>query len=232
MKTIKIIYIILTLIGVSCSLTACKKDVIPTTAALNIINASSDIPSLSVNFTLSPIPFYKQQGLLSYGSSIEYGQPSGIVPLTLVSATDTSNHLFQGNLNLAAGGIYSLYLYGSLPKIDTLFLKDVIPVHQDSTIGVRFINLSGDSGPVSVDVQGGASVDFTNVAFKKLTAFRSYPFTAAIMNNGGYTFEVKDAGGNILTSFSANLKIFQNTTMVVCGSKANSNVEVIQINNY
>ncbi|HTD42520.1 MAG TPA: DUF4397 domain-containing protein [Mucilaginibacter sp.] len=227
----KILYIALSLF-ITGLIAACKKDIIPSTAALNVINASSDIPSVAVNFTLSPISFYKQNAILSYGSSSDYPQSAGIVPLTLVSSIDTTHNIFQGNLNLAAGGIYSLYLYGSLPKIDTLFLKDNIPVHQDSTCGIRFINLSSDSGPISVDVQGGTTVDFSSIAFKYITAFKTYPVTAAIKNNGGYIFEVKDATGNILTTVSWNFKIFQNNTLVISGSKARSTMQVIQVNNY
>jgi hypothetical protein len=231
MKNTKLLYVVLGLIGVG-SFTGCKKDVVPAAVAVNIINASSDLPSISVNFTLVPIQYYQQSAILGYGSSTEFSEPTGVVPLTLISSTDTLHHFFQGNLTLNSGGIYSLYIYGSLPKIDTLLLRDNIPVHRDSTCGIRFINLSSDSGPVSVDIQGGTTVDFSGIAFKNITAFKTYPVTAAIKNNGGYTFEVKDAAGNILTTVSWNFKIFQNNTLVISGSKANSTVQVIQVNNY
>lgn len=233
MKKIKFLYIVICSFFIS-SITACKKDnAVPTVAALNIINASADLTKLTVNFTQSPVPFYKQLAQIGYGASAEYSEPTGTVPITLISSADTLHHFFQGTLHLAPGDIYSLYVYGKLPSIDTLLLKDNnIPIHKDSTCGVRFINLSTDSGPLSVNVQGSSTVDFTNIAFKNITVFKTYPLTTATINNGGYTFEVKDAGGNVLTTFSWSFKIFQNNTVVVTGSKASNSVQVIQVNNY
>lgn len=214
-------------------LIACKQNnIVPESAAVNVVNASPDLTPMTVNFTLTPAPYYQQAAVLGFGGTAEYSQPAGTVPITVVSGNDTTHHVFQGYLKLAGGHIYSFYVYGNLPNVDTLFLEDHIPVHKDSVSAVRFINLSPDSGPVSINVQGSATSDFQGIAFKNITAFKTYPATGTQKNNNPYTFEIRDASGTLLTTGYWNFQFFQNNTMVISGSKSNNTVQVTQVNNY
>jgi len=233
MKTLRYLTLIFLMGGLW---TACKKgDPAPAgLTALNVINASTDVPSVAVNFTIPPTPFYKQQAVVGYGSVAEYGNLPGSLPLTLVSSADTTQNLFQGTLNIGKGKIFSLYICGTLPRVDTLLMQDNIPVHRDSTSGLRIINLSPDSGPLSVNIAGASATDFTPLAYKQISAFKSYPVTSAIINNGGYNFEVKDGSGNVVATFSWNNSFFpfKNYTMVISGLASQSSVQVFQVNNF
>lgn len=222
-----IIALLICVIWTSCT----KEKMAAGLSSLNVINANADISSLTVNFTITPIPFYQQQAILSYGSGIEYGNPGGSLPLTLISTADTLHHLFQASLNLPPGSIHSLYIAGTLQHIDTVFMQDNIPPHTDSTSGARFINLSTDSGPVSINLQGAATTEFSGLAYKKITAFKSYSAVNNITTNGGYTYEVRDASNGVLTTFNWNPVVFKNYTLVISGN-SNAGVQVFAVNNF
>jgi len=235
MKIIKLYLLFLTGTVISLS---CKKDNNngPTTiASLNVINAAIDVPSVNVNFTNNPIPFYLYQQPVYYGSNFEWGISSGDSAITIVSSADTMNNLYSGNLNLSPGGIYSLYLIGQLPKVSVLFVQDTIPLHSDSTSGLRFINLSPLSQPMSINLQGDApdQMQFSNLEYGKASGFKTYPATNGIYN---YTFEVRDqATGDLLTTVTWNLTLFKNNTLVICGLEdpaASTLISTFQINNY
>jgi hypothetical protein len=216
---------------------ACVKDTFdakkPALTALNIINASPDVPTLAINFTAAPIPFYLQQAKANYASYLEYGEPSGNVPLVLVSSADTTGHIYQNTLNLSPGQVHSLYVYGTAPNVSTLLLPDSnVPILKDSVSGARIINLSPDAGPVNVSIQGNGTNDFTSVAFKSITAFKNISNTSVVKNNGGYNVQVTDASGNLLNTFNWNPTVFQNYTLVIGGSSSKQNVQGFAVSNY
>ncbi|EHQ24614.1 DUF4397 domain-containing protein [Mucilaginibacter paludis] len=229
MKT-KYILILLTFV---CLYASCKKEKtsIPL-ASINIINASTDVPALAFNFTATSIPWYKNQALIGYGSSAEYGIPSGNVSYNTLSSADTSKTLLHGTFNFKGGGIYSIYFTGTLPTIETVLLEDNIPVNQDSTSGVRFINLSPDAGPVTVTLQGGVDNEFSALNYKQISTFKKYPATKSITNNGGYNYEVKDAENNLIATFNWDPQVFKNNTVVISGLKSQTGIQVFQVNNY
>lgn len=198
---------------------ACNKNQTPTLpiASVNVINAAVDLPQVSVNFTNTPVTYSQQHLVASYGSSVEYGTPAIQTPVLFFSSLDTTKAFYSGSLNLKDLGIYSLFVTGQVPHTDTLLLQDHIPVYQDSVAGVRFINLSPDSQPVSINLAGNypGNADFQNLAYRKVTAFKSYPATS---NISSYNFEVRDAAtGTLLTTFTWNLFRFRCHTVVIDG---------------
>jgi hypothetical protein len=234
-----IIIILLTLSFLS----SCKKDSInePTLSSLNIINASQDVPALSVNFTFNPIAYSKwlgpNQSPFIYGSNLQFGNPSGNLPLELISLQDTLHSFYKSTLNLKAGGVYSLYIIGQ-NQPETMFLEDHIPAYQDSTSGVRFINLSPDSQPVTINLVGNSSnqTEFTSLAYKQISNFKAYPAKSDFIANG-YAFEVRDAAtGNLLTTFTWYIKPFFCNTLVFYGlendNTGNFPINVFQVNHY
>ena len=227
-------HIFLTILIAGSLVASCKKDTGISTniASLNIINATVDAPSLALNFSSVVIPYYRNKTAISMGSAVEFGLSSGVSALNLVSSADTSNTLFHGTLDLKLGGIYSLYVIGQTPHMDTLFMKDNIPAHEDSTAGARFINLSPDSQSLSINQVGNTTPDFTSLAYKKITGFKKYSAVTNITNNGGYTYEIRDESGNILTIFNWNPAVFKNNTLVITGLVGNSTVSVFSVNNY
>src|SRR6202035_1148679 len=104
---------------------ACKKSGSPVAnSALNIVHAIVNENSVAVNFVIPPIPFYQNQNFIGYSSSYEYGFPSGITQISIVSSNDTTQPLFAGSFNFKAREIYSLYLAGQAGAIDTVFMQD------------------------------------------------------------------------------------------------------------
>lgn len=220
--------------------TSCKKDsynnIVPT-ATLNVINAAPDVPSLNVNLTSTPIAYSLYQQPIYYATSWEWGLPPGDSPIVIISSLDTSNALFSGNINLKAGGIYSLYILNGIAKGNALFLQDSIPVYQDSLAGVRFINLSPDSHPITINLVGNSPSikEFGPLSYEQISSFKAY--NAKSMNtNGFYDFEVRDQDtGDLIATYSWQFSLFKNNTIVISGfvNPLNSSpLTLFPVNNY
>jgi hypothetical protein len=230
-------------ISMSLFILSCKKDTgsFPAASALNVINASEVAPALTVNFTFSPVPFSQwlgpNQSPFTYGSSLEFGNLSGNLPLELIASTDTVHPFYKNTVNFPAGSTHSLYLIGNGSQPETMLLQDQIPSYQDSTSGVRFINLSPDSQPITVNLQGDlpSQTEFPALAYKQISSFKAY--SAKSTNSSGYTFEIRDAiSGSLLTTFTWNFKIFFCNTLVIDGLENNTSgnfpLSVFQVNHY
>lgn len=237
MKLLK--YIIFTFV-ISAIISSCKKDSsnISTASALNVINASQSSPAVSVNFTLNPINFSLYQVPISYGSSAEFGNPSGSLPLVLISSADTLKPIYKNTLNFPAGSIHSLYIIGNANQPEMMLSEDKIPSYQDSTSGVRFINLAPDSQPITINLQGNppTQTEFPSVAYKQISDFKGYSAKSAFSANG-YTFEIRDAAtSNLLTTFTWNFKPFFCNELVIYGLENNTSgnfpINVLQVNYY
>jgi hypothetical protein len=83
-------------------------------------------------------------------------------------------------------------------------------------MGIRFVNLSPGSAPVSVDIQGGANgSEAASLPYKSITAFKDYPATPAV---SAYTFEFRDlASGALLASYRVNSTPYLNYTIALEG---------------
>jgi hypothetical protein len=107
--------------------------------------------------------------------------------------------------------------------------------YSDSISGVRFINLSQGSKPISINLQGNlpAQAEISGLAYKQVSVFKTYPDTNGISS---YNFEIRDqASGNLLTTFSWNFTLFKNNTLVITGSEDPSigtPVNVFPVNNF
>lgn len=216
------------------SLYACKKDTqsVSTDASLSIVNASASNTSIVAIFSNQIAAFYTYQTSINYKSLLESGMPAGNVPLTLVSSADTTKPFFKGQLNLNAGGVYSLFIADKGSSTDTLLTKDHIVAYADSTAGVRFINLCADSGPINVNVQGSAIADFSNLNYKQWTSFKTYK---VLSTANSYTFEIRNQSGDLLTTFIWRYAIHKNNTIVMSGTIAagsSAPFSIWQVNNY
>lgn len=213
---------------------SCSKESGSPTASLSLINAvPNSTPSLVVNFSgAAPITWYKNALKLVYGTidrnsiAMPY---SGDQQLAIFRYPDTSAHgapLFNLNLSLQPGNMHTLFLTGTLTSPDTLFTTDIIPYYaaSDSSMGIRFVNLSAGSSPVSVNIAGSPNgSEVSSLSYKGITGFQRYPATAAVKN---YNFEFRDAVtgallGNldvtgINTPFN-NARRFRNFTLAYMG---------------
>lgn len=185
---------------------SCKKtnvDLPSGGSSLTIVNALVGSSPLVPNFNYNvALRYYSRGQQIGYGSSFEFGNQSGELPLSLAQISDTVNTVFKSVVNLPKNTISSLFITGTLTTPESFQTTDNPPYHApaDSTVGIRFVNLSPGSSPVSVNIQGAANgSEVTTLAYKGITAFKNY---AATYNIGSYTFEFRDvATGTLLASY-------------------------------
>jgi len=224
-------------------------------ASLNVVNVlPTSKPLILVQGSISSaIGHFSRIGSLSYGSTAVLTAPIGSEILyALQNNIDTAsvtgqggNYMFNGELSFSAGSLYSLYITGAdTTSPDYLFVQDTVLKRTDSTAGIRFVNLSTASKPVSVDIKGQANGSvLSSLAYKGITSFMSFPATASISS---YIFEFRDAAsGNLLTSYTlggvntkspttANTVLFRNLTIALVGQPAGGKVlqSCIRVNSF
>jgi hypothetical protein len=247
MKCLKYLYIII-ILQVTC--VACTKEAnnvkpVPM-SAVTIVNAIINSNPLITDLTGadSVAAYLTTTPQIEYSSFFEYSIPSGNVPVAVYQTTDTLNPVFKtglknSTLNLQGSKIYSLFLSGQLGaqgSVDTLLTLDNPLYHPatDSSSGIRFVNLSPGSSPVSVNIQGNTNgSEVSTLSYRNITDFKNYPAT---MNITSYTFEIRDvASGNLLITYTYNLAPFQNITIALIGSEdpnVNVPVSVLRVNDY
>lgn len=240
---------------------ACRKTEIRTdgTASLSIINAIPGTSSLVTNFSgTAPLSNYylnaRQIAYNTFTQDYQFSSYSGNVRLALFNFPDTlakSKPVVDLTLNLQIGSIYSLFVTGSIAQPDTLFTTDHPPYYaaSDSITGIRFINLSPGSAPVSVNLAGQPDgSEINSLPYKSVTGFMRYPATD---NISSYTFEFRDkASGRLLGSYEAtginnnsatpdnpiNKWRFRNCTLALLGlpddGSGNGTQSILLINNY
>jgi hypothetical protein len=252
------IYILLTALAYSCW-TGCSKtnSGAPTysVASLNVVNAlPTSAPLILVQGPISSvIGRFSGIGTLSYAGTAVLTPMSGSETLiALQKNVDTASvtaqgggYMFNSELNLSAGNLYSLYITGAdTTSPDYLFVQDTLTQRTDSTAGIRFVNLSAGSNPVSVDIHGQANGSIVpSLAYKSITSFMNFPATSAISS---YVFEFRDAtSGNLLASYTltgvntnsstvANTVLFRNLTLALIGQPAGGKVvqTCIRVNSF
>jgi hypothetical protein len=126
---------------------------------------------------------------------------------------------------------------GDTISVDTLFTTDVVPYYPpgDSVAGLRFINLTQNSLPMAVNIQGAppSQTEFVNLGYKQVSAFKSYSANSGVP--GYYTFEIRaQASDSLLLTYTWNYQVFKNQTIVIAGSATNLNAPInsITMNNY
>lgn len=239
------------LAAISVLLFACNKNNLPlasVAASLSFANTTVGSAPLvtkfgNVNLIYSTVTTANK---ISYGVSNTFSEIGGGQTVSFIQTTDTTHTLFTGNLNLQTGGIYSLYLTGTVAQPDTVFIHENLTYHAatDSVAGIRFINLSPGSNPVSVDIKGQANgSEVTNLVYKGRTIFKTYKADHTVAS---YIFEFRDAtSGALLATYalngvnnasSASLNTtntvrFRNQTIALIGGSGTAN-SVINIANY
>ncbi len=189
------VYILLLIVvALSCKKEAGVVKPVPI-SSLTIVNAiiGSDEIIADLTGADSVAAYYSTAPQISYGSYKRYSIPSGSVPIVIYSISDTITPVFKSTLSLNNSSIYSLFLCGTSPKQpDTLLTQDLIPYHSsiDSTIGIRFVNLSSGN-PVSVNIQDSANgSEVSSLGYKGITVFKNYAVTTDVTE---YIFEIRDA---------------------------------------
>lgn len=233
---------------------ACKKDNKSPQggASLTIVNAVVGSAPLFTNFNgTTPLASYIGGQKLFYGkysaSSNEFSSYVGETHLALFQLPDTNAHsvpLYNLTLNIPMNTIHSLFLVGLVGSPDTLYTVDSPPYHpaSDSSVGIRFVNLSPGSDPISINLQGQSNgSEISSLPYKGLTSFKPYP---AVYNADHYTFELRNAmTGDLLRTYTMsgvnngsgtnknnNSWRYRNFTLALIGNPGS--VNTLLINNY
>lgn len=215
--------------------TACKKDVVhhsDTTSTVMVINGVIANPAISLSlvtngkFNASGIANYGDVSKVDFGLGSLFFTPKGMTNLGLLKTADSSS-LFSSNYDLSDNAVYTLLATGQFPAIETVLIKetnypfirqDVVLTDADSVINVRFINLSQNTAPLDVRIQGATTNETTGLAYKGYTAFKAYPAKTV---NPNYAFQVVE-NGTVLTSFTLNItgtNRFRNVAVLIRGLK-------------
>lgn len=219
-------------------LSACMKSETPAgTASLTIENTVPNSLPLVSNFDDGQtVYWYKTAPKITYGAyttATQFRSYSGTKNLALYQYPDTTEHdqpLVRMSLRLDIGKIYSLYVTGTVDHPDTVFTEDHLPYHAvtDSTMGLRFTNLSPGSNPVSINLTGqphGGVV--ASLPFKGVTDFKIYSARSSVTS---MLFEIRDVATDTLittykannisapgASYSPNTWMYKNNTLALIG---------------
>ncbi|MBN9383161.1 MAG: hypothetical protein J0H74_20565 [Chitinophagaceae bacterium] len=201
------IYLLLFVALLSLGIASCKKRLSFTpsgTSSFTIVNGLSGSDYLYTNFNgdKSNDQYYVSMRMINYGYSRFFNSYIGQQDLGLYPATDTNGKaLLRLGLDLELNSIHTLFLTGTIQDPDYVLTTDQLP-HQppaDSTMGLRFINISKGSDPVSVNLAGQANgSEVGELPYKSVSAFKTYKAGLAVSS---YTFEFRDkASGTLLGS--------------------------------
>jgi hypothetical protein len=206
----------------------CKKDnsnKINLISTIIVVNAAVDIPSVKVNLTGNKI-IYATAPSVTYGAGTLYYAPRAATSFSIVSSADTNTFLINKTFNLSSE-IYTLYLVGQAPNIDTLFRQETnfpfIPQNKiytssDSVVNVRFVNLSPNSNPVKIKIVNASANEVDNLPYKSSTNFRAYD---AKLTTTAYAFQIRDAATDaLLVNYTFNATAtnrFKNVALVIKG---------------
>jgi hypothetical protein len=226
-------------------LSCTKEKTFSGTASLTLVNAvPNSTPSLVTNFSGTDPITYSSALKVEYSKSAPNLSYTGEQRLAIYKYPDTNAHnapLYDLTLDLQPGTIYSLFLTGTLSSPDTMFTIDTPPYHpfSDSTLGIRFVNLSVGGAPVSVNLVGRANgSEVSGLSYKNITGFAKYSATAAVSK---YTFEFRNTATGVLISsidvadinlLLYNKRRYRNFTLALIGLPGDQKVIMIESNPY
>lgn len=222
MRTIKILII-------SICFFACKKNENHFTpvASINAINAVIDLASIKINTIGKKSNYAMITDQIAFGTNRIYYGETGTATLTAVASSDTTKLLFNKSVELTPD-IYTMYIMGQMPNIDTLFRKEVNfpfiktdvskPSATDSVVNIRFVNLSPNSPSLVINIRNNTVNEFNNLPYKTISSWKPYPAKLITTN---YIFEIRNAATNtILTSYTliaTTSNRFKNVSLIIKG---------------
>lgn len=230
---------LLSILGLSLILGSCKKELTARgsgTSSLTIVNGLVGNDFLLTDFKRdqSTGDYFSMMDGIGYGTATYFNSYSGQQPLALYHMPDTtaaSAPVFRLTLALPVNTIHTLFLAGTPADPDQLLTTDQLPYHpaSDSTMGIRFVNISKGSAPVSVNLAGQAKgSEATGLAYKNITTFKNYNAGSQVTS---YTFEFRDQATGVLlgsctvdgvnndgSSSSPNIRRYKNFTIALLGA--------------
>ena len=235
----KIHFMLFSIVMFSLVIGSCKKELtskVSGTAALTIVDGLVGPGYFFTNFNgdKSNGEYYSQMGSVDYGHPNYYNSYYGQQKLGLYQLPDTnanSKPVLGLTLNLPVNTIHTLFVMGTPQTPDYLFTTDQLPYHapSDSTMGLRFVNISQGTTSVTVNVAGQPNgSEITDLAYKGVTAFKNYNAGSAVSS---YTFEFREkTSGTLLGSCvvdgvnndgsasAPNIRRYRNYTITLLGA--------------
>ena len=209
---------------------SCKKQQMAPAAAatINIVNAAIDLTAVKINPTGETISYKNTTDQVGYSAGKLYYAQVGVHGFEIVNSADTTKRIFNGNLDFEST-IYTMYLVGQSPNIDTILRKEsnlpfiktdvTVPKSMDSVVYVRFVNLSPNSPTLKINIKNNTLNETDNLTFKSIGSWKSYQNKNVAATS--YVFEIRDVTTNVILStytFSANAtNRFKNVTLVIKG---------------
>lgn len=203
MKKLEILIPSLLLVFMSCSK---NEHDVRQKSSYTIINATSDISSARTYLADHDIPWKTlptTDAIAQYRSS-NFGAWAGNNMIRVVNGADTTQLLYGSSKieNLEPATWNTFFLCGNaIVGYDGIFIKnEALTNYADSVIGIRFINLSSNSTPISVVLfNANGTVEVNSIAYKQKSAFINYPSKQA---TDSIRFILKDvATGDSLTKY-------------------------------
>jgi hypothetical protein len=210
-------------------------------SSLTIVNALPGSAALVPNFNSDKtLIYYRTAQTIAANSATIFSGYIGEVPLALSQLTDTTHTVFKQRINIEPGAIKSLFVVGTLENPDFVFLKDELLVLKDSLISIRFANLSFGSNPISINLQGSQATPIvSNIAYKGVTTFFTFPAKAKDPVSGRYVFEIRDlTAAKLIATYTLtplNTRLFRNLTLALRGQQGGTGTKAqgaLLINNY
>ncbi|MBB5439389.1 hypothetical protein HDC92_003082 [Pedobacter sp. AK017] len=193
---------ILTAIVLTIGLSSCDKNEEPSPlSSLYVINGTVNLPSVKVNTTGAAFDFSKFNDPIGYGAGKIYSVKAGTVTIMGASSATPAANLFSFTRDFKPQAMYSLYLAGQMPNVETVVNEETYPKYTGEVIAVRVINLMPNSTPLNVTLASTPGVnEFTNIAYKQQSNFKKYAATDATPSDY-FDFQVRDAAGNLISNY-------------------------------
>lgn len=236
MQTTKLLLLATALVT---GIVACKKtDVhLAPPASVTIVHAMASGKTVIPIFGEGAVTYYSSAKTVAYGAAAYYSNTSGYSPFYVVKSTDTLHPIFQGGFDLTAGNTYSLFISGDTTKPDTMFVKDVFPTINDTSAGVRFVNLSPKSAAINVNIKGNAAAktEFSGIEYRQISDFKVFPAGSAV--GGKYIFEIRNQpNDSLLVTYTWTYSKFRSHTLVLGGAVSTAgkptSLKIFAVNNY
>lgn len=203
-----------------------KSNITPqSTSSLTITDAIPGSAILVPNFnSTKTLQYYKTAQQIPAGGSFEFGGYLGNIPLSLSQLTDTTHTVFNSTINIAPNSIHTLFLTGTLAAPDYLFTTDTLAFPTDSAVNVRFVNISTNSSPISIDVTTASGTPIVaGLAYKGVSKFLHFTFKTTIPTTS-YSIEFRDMATNkVLYTYALTAatvipaKLFKDITLAFKG---------------
>lgn len=189
------------------SVAGCKKEANDQTAlvSLNVVNAI--IKGNTIKLNTNTVDSVKNYNYKVFTIKAEQNPAIKLFPTNDPVAVYYDGPLLSNTGSIARSGeIYSIYLCGPSVKSETIIVKDnLTSFYADSSIGIRFINLSPNSSPFYITLASNTNVKvFENLGYKEITEFVKFPVPGNTTANS-ITFQVRNGAGVIQKSYTIPL---------------------------